>query len=396
MRSASAVDLLSSSLILRLDDLDDANALLAAKEVIPGLVSVYGRILDLPLRPPVRDVAVAFALSRSWDFARDLDRAIDLARARDLTRDHALTLAYTRAYTHARAFARTLDRTLDFARARDPNPGLDLDLDLALDRALQRALDQALEPNRAREIREIALYLDRELERERDLDLALDRDLERAHASTRDQTLDRSHALALDRSVAYVLDLNVARTLERVRDRDPAHVRAREFDLDLETHCSQFMGSALSRAVTEVLRRQVPVDTLLAEFSEAFTRATGIAEIRYLASPDTLTQRLTDAVQALQATQKPYSRTGEPSWAATVAHRLQEIAGPVFNRQKKLTRDATTSIRLAALCLAAEADGLDQRELGKGFREIAAVVTLLERRAYGDDPAAETIILASE
>ena len=84
------------------------------------------------------------------------------------------------------------------------------------------------------------------------------------------------------------------------------------------------------------------------------------------------------------------------SWAATVAHRLQETASPVFNRQEQLTRDATTSIRLAALCLAAEADGLDQRELGEGFREIALGVTLLERRANGDDPAAETIILASE
>ena len=47
-----------------------------------------------------------------------------------------------------------------------------------------------------------------------------------------------------------------------------------------------------------------------------------------------------------------------------------------------------------ALCLATEADVRDANQLGDTFREIAAGVTLLERRANGQTPPTETIILA--
>jgi len=57
---------------------------------------------------------------------------------------------------------------------------------------------------------------------------------------------------------------------------------------------------------------------------------------------------------------------------------------------------AATSIRIAALCLATEADERKQRELGEVFRDIAVGITLLERRANRDAPATEMIILASE
>ena len=77
-----------------------------------------------------------------------------------------------------------------------------------------------------------------------------------------------------------------------------------------------------------------------------------------------------------------------------MATRLQHNAVPVFERQQPLTSEVVTSIRLAALSLAAEADSLGPHELGGTFREIAAGVTLLERRASGDDPATEIILLA--
>jgi hypothetical protein len=122
----------------------------------------------------------------------------------------------------------------------------------------------------------------------------------------------------------------------------------------------------------------------------------GISGKTRLVSPDTLTQRITDAMQELRATQMPDHQTDSPSWAATVGRHLQETAIPIFNRQEQLTCADATCIRLAALCLAVEADALDQSELGEDFRKIAAGVTLIERRANGDDPATETIILASE
>ena len=118
-----------------------------------------------------------------------------------------------------------------------------------------------------------------------------------------------------------------------------------------------------------------------------------IAESGYLVPLDTLAIRLDDAVQAVTA-QDGHPATRTPSWAATVATCLQHTAAPVFERQQPLTPNAVTSIRLAALSLAAEADSLNQHELGDKFREIAAGVTLLERRASGDNPATEMILLA--
>jgi hypothetical protein len=81
-------------------------------------------------------------------------------------------------------------------------------------------------------------------------------------------------------------------------------------------------------------------------------------------------------------------------WAYQVVSNLEKTALPIFTRQQRLTSDTATALRLAALCLAAEADARDANQLGDTFREIAAGVTLLERRASGQAPPTETIILA--
>jgi hypothetical protein len=51
---------------------------------------------------------------------------------------------------------------------------------------------------------------------------------------------------------------------------------------------------------------------------------------------------------------------------------------------------------LAALCLALEADEMDRRDIGDMFRHVAAGITLLGRRATGQWPAPEVIMLAIE
>jgi hypothetical protein len=81
-------------------------------------------------------------------------------------------------------------------------------------------------------------------------------------------------------------------------------------------------------------------------------------------------------------------------WAHQVAINLQETALPVFTRQQPLTKDTATTVRLAALCLTAEADARKANQLGDTFREIAAGVTFLERRATGKAVPTETIMLA--
>jgi hypothetical protein len=132
---------------------------------------------------------------------------------------------------------------------------------------------------------------------------------------------------------------------------------------------------------------------IASEFSMKFIDAAGIARSGYLVPLDTLAIQLANAVQAVAA-QDGHPETRTPSWAATVATRLQHTAAPVFERQQPLNPDVVTAIRLAVLSLAAEADSLGPHELGDTFREIAAGVTLLERRASGDHPATEMILLA--
>ena len=341
MRSAVVISILSSySILLYVRDsasfrgatLDRAN------EALRDLVRAYESIPDLPR---YRGVALAYSFARARDLARDLDRIFASLSAARLP---------------------TLDLDPGLARVLDLDPGLARVLALALD--LDPALD--LEP---------ALALDPALDLARDLDLDLDL------------------ARDLDLDLALVLDRVLNRVLARARD--PAHALDRVLDRVLARECSQVMGSALSQALTEALRKDAPAASPV-EFAKAFTHVAGISAMTRLVSPDTLTQRITDATRALQATQMPYPRTGSPSWAATVGRHLQGTAIPVFNRQEQLTSAGATSIRLAALCLAVEADDLDQSKLGEDFRKIAAGVTLIERRANGDDPATETIILASE
>jgi hypothetical protein len=65
---------------------------------------------------------------------------------------------------------------------------------------------------------------------------------------------------------------------------------------------------------------------------------------------------------------------------------------PLFRWQRTLTPADATAIRLAALCLAVDCD--DDEHLGALLREIAAGVTLLERRTGGRAALTKTIALA--
>jgi hypothetical protein len=47
---------------------------------------------------------------------------------------------------------------------------------------------------------------------------------------------------------------------------------------------------------------------------------------------------------------------------------------------------------MAAVCLAAEADGMDRMGIGDQFRQLAAGITLLQRRVTDERQAIEVII----
>ena len=299
--------------------------------------------------------------------SQSLDRIVSLALIRARTRTSLLAGAPES--ERALALAVALDLAPDLVLAeltRDLDPELNLSLPRDLARTLARYLAHALGNN---------------LDRTRGLAhaLALDRDI--ALTPTRDELHSEfTHAQELVLAHDFTGHLNSERAINSV----------------LEMRYSQAMGRVLSQALSETLHSTGQTSDWPAGFFKAFSGLVGISRNGYVVSPETLPQGLADAVQVFRETPVMYGSKEEPTWAANVSRRLELAALPIFNRQQRLTRNAATSIRLAALCLGAEADARNQHESGEAFRKIAAGVTLLERRADGDDPGTEMIILASD
>jgi hypothetical protein len=287
---------------------------------------------------------------------------------------------------------RDLGRTHESIPDLTPHGGIDPAV--VFNRALELAiaLDRILANLSATPAQLVASTLASELEqafnRTRDLDpLALALDLDRDCDCDANWVLGLDINRALDIIVNRALDLNLNK-LDRGLGSDLTRAVA--------SGCSRVMGTALSQALTEALLVPGHATTVLADFAKAFAHLAGISGRKYLVSPDELALRITNAIQAFQETQTPYKGATRSSWATTVGDRLQATAIPIFNRQKQLTLADATSIRLAVLCLAAEADEIHQSRIAEDLREIAAGVTFIERRVNGQDPATETIILASE
>lgn len=87
---------------------------------------------------------------------------------------------------------------------------------------------------------------------------------------------------------------------------------------------------------------------------------------------------------------------GREAWISDISNRLLEQAIPAFENETSVEREVFVGIRLAALCLAAEALALGEVELGAKFGKIAAGITVLERRSSGAVPVAEMIVLVPE
>jgi hypothetical protein len=138
----------------------------------------------------------------------------------------------------------------------------------------------------------------------------------------------------------------------------------------------------------------MPTSDWPAGFAQEFANVTGIAKTHYVVSPDTLADKVQSGQQDLVSLLGPLDGAASLPWAHQVARNLRKTALPIFTRRQPLTTDTATAIRLAALCLAAEADASEANQLGDTFREIAAGVTLLERRATGKAVPTETIMLA--
>lgn len=261
-------------------------------------------------------------------------------------------LAHTLARALDRALARDLARALDLALTLDVNRNLDRDRDLTRD--LTRALD-----------------LTRDLEHapDRVRDLGLARGLARARARARDRARDR--------------DLDLARdlTLDLARNRALASPHSR----------TAVMGTALANALTRSLQKGRPTRDWFHQFTQAFVDETRITTGSWSVSLDTLSDNVRRSREWFQS----LSSLAPPTWPHDeVAARLEKQAVPIFGLEQPLSAEVATAVRLAALCLAAEADAKGEGLIGDGYREVAAGVTLMELRAKGEALVTETIMLA--
>ncbi|GAB3491156.1 NACHT domain-containing protein [Amycolatopsis cihanbeyliensis] len=253
------------------------------------------------------------------------------------------------AHEHMLGIAKDLSRTIETVRALDPA--------VPLDHKRVRALVSDL--NNERTLNEYEYKLAEESED------SLVRLLEHA-----------VEAIGNDHPLGRVVDVSQARALDLAADTD--YVRALQHTL----------GSALAQSLSRVLddgaRRDWP-----ARLGRELVAATSVPETEFVVYPDTLAERLRSGCAAVRGRLPG-------SWAAAVAGTLEETAGPMVSRpwERPLTEEAAAAIRLAAFCLAAEADAGNIDHLRATFLEIAAGVTFLQRRATDDGLITQTIVLA--
>lgn len=252
--------------------------------------------------------------------------------------------------------------------------------DIAREIADGSAPDFALPP-RIREILQDALKLNRPRGRSQDQGEAL------ALARALGYVLNRAFADRIMPSIAVSLELLWSHSAGMDANRRPAPAAASRWSIEQ-------LSDAIERAFHDIRRE----DDWLAELTAAYTEIVRLDNKPDLTpDPDSLVDTLSRGVTMFRESllgQMP--NAGSPRWAASLAQRLERHAAPVFARAEPLTAEKATVIRLAALCLAQDADVMGSRETGDLFRHVAAGVTLLQLRASGTQSATEAIMLAVE
>jgi hypothetical protein len=159
--------------------------------------------------------------------------------------------------------------------------------------------------------------------------------------------------------------------------------------------CRLVMGRAFSMALTETLVSSSQPDDRNARFAQSFASATRVSTTeRFTTKPATLAAIVQQSLAQLSVPLELGPPARPSPWAPVAARRLRQWAQPVLARTVRLTPERATSIRMTALCLAAEADDLKQWGTGDMFRQVAAGITFLERRLSGEQEATEVIMLA--
>ncbi|WP_051794985.1 NACHT domain-containing NTPase [Kibdelosporangium aridum] len=209
---------------------------------------------------------------------------------------------------------------------------------------------------------------------------------------------DREMALMLGLDESIALDVEAIRgivaTLERELSAGASASRAFPARVlkDMPKSVVSVTGNVSARALSDPLNAAFhsdrPVDWKRV-FRTKFNALARVADCAGVVSLDELPDHL-------RAGERAISNAKLRPWHNSVIHRLMNDALPVFERRRPLTPVTASAIRLAALCLAVEADTHCPEPAGNHFRAVATGITLLERRATGQALATEAVVLATE
>ncbi|HEX3590374.1 MAG TPA: NACHT domain-containing protein [Pseudonocardiaceae bacterium] len=149
-------------------------------------------------------------------------------------------------------------------------------------------------------------------------------------------------------------------------------------------------GVAVTRALARTLRESATDrGTWSEDFGAAFQSEITPDDGSVTVTPDTLLCALDETYHERLAPGR------EQTWWRDTAALLERLILMVAHRETALTTDFSRAMRLAALCLAAEAARHGDTELADSYYRIAAGVLLLQRRADATSIPDETILLAT-
>jgi hypothetical protein len=247
--------------------------------------------------------------------------------------------------------------------------------------------------------------LDRTISHAQSLCPSLDLDELRKKVASLRQALHSDYGYAsslVDKVLSALLD-----ALRRSRTQNPPDILHLVYDADAALHLdlatdhafdramNDVMGNALSSALARVLRQNLQPDSWLHAFSRAVIDNVGIARTNWVVPPSEMTVKVWRACRGLMDVVELNRHAESPVWAYQVARDVEVMAPQIFDRRGSLTPFSAASLRLTAICLAAEADVRSSLHLGNAFREITAGLALLELRSSGRMKPSETLLMAT-
>jgi hypothetical protein len=365
--------------------------------ILPLMVHAY---VAARVRDDRRHDGIPHAIAGTLDFLRNLADALGQGQAHDLSRSLEAGLAdlVRHDLDDARTALRDVDRKLKYdGRAVLIYVDLIVARTVKHDLGLLSAFARTLLNDRVRAYAlGIAVDTAGKVEQS-DLELVLNLELLRSLESTHcadislDRDIDSDSVCYLDQLSGLIENTSDANSPDRVGKLQ------RLVDSFLARLSRRILGCALSETVSGPPDDDEPYPDLseaaanIAIHAGRFADVVGLRPADYEMPPDALPDTVHSAITALDA---QLSKGEHPEWARLVASRFASLIEGVLVREQQVEASIGLSLRIMALCLAAEADAVAAQGLGHEFRRIAAGLTWLELRHSGAEPALGTIVLA--